>query len=483
VTSKRDLTSGAPSIHNLSILIKDRKLSPYDLMTDCLERIKKLDSLFRAFVSIIPEDVLLDKVKKIEKSILNGNYIGPLHGIPYSVKDMMHAKGLKCTAGSMIYANRISKKSAILVRRLDNQGAIMIGTNNLNEFASGITGKNSVFGDSKNPYDPSRISGGSSGGSAVAVSTGMVAFAIGTDTGGSVRVPAALCGVVGFKPAYQSVSMDGIIPLAPSLDHIGIITRTVADSFLIYDIVSKRDTYSTSTELKGNNHDHRAEEDDDVNNVPIIGCPKDYFVDILDESVRTNFEKFLVTLQYGGFPTRKIHFKKSYNYYPSWKIIRLYEAAKVYTQDLQEDSGQISQNVKNMLIEGNRISESDYQDAKSVIRNIKKDFDLVFEKQCELLVLPTVPIVAPKLRQIFYINKSREEDGDRLLTRDLLLRNTMIFNSIGYPAVSIPLNRPSKDNPFDLPVGLQLVSTPSNQKILRIIGEKFEKLLWQISKA
>ncbi|MDR4492219.1 MAG: amidase [Candidatus Nitrosocosmicus sp.] len=483
MTNKRDLISGAPSIHNLSTLIKDRKFSPYDLMTDCIDRIKKLDPLFRSFISIIPEDVLLDKAKKIEKSILNGNYIGPLHGIPYSVKDIVHAKGLKCTAGSMIYVNRMSKKSAILVRRLDNQGAIMIGTNNLNEFASGITGKNSVFGDSKNPYDPSRISGGSSGGSAVAVSTGMVAFAIGTDTGGSVRVPSALCGVVGFKPAYQSVSMDGIIPLAPSLDHIGIITRTVADSFLIYDIISKRNTYSASTVLKGNNHDHRPQEDDDVNNVPIIGYPKDYFVDNLDESVRTNFEKFLVTLQYGGFPTRKIHFKNSYNYYPSWKTIRLYEAAKVHTKDLQEDSGQLSQNVKNMLIEGNRISESDYQDAKSVIRNIKKDFDLVFEKQCELLVLPTVPIVAPKLRQIFYINKKGGEDGDRSLTRDLLLRNTMIFNSIGFPAISIPLNRSSKDNPFDLPVGLQLVSAPSNQKILRIAGEKFEKLLWQISKA
>jgi aspartyl-tRNA(Asn)/glutamyl-tRNA(Gln) amidotransferase subunit A len=277
--------------------------------------------------------------------------------------------------------------------------------------------------------------------------------------------------------------MDGIIPLAPSLDHIGIITRTVADSFLIYDIISKRKKYSVRTVLKENNLDHRDREGDDVNNVPIIGYPKDYFVDILDESVRTNFEKFLVTLQYGGFPTRKIHFKNSYNYYPSWKTIRLYEAAKVHAKDLQEDSGQISQNVKNMLIEGSRISESDYQDAKSVIRNIKKNFDLVFEKQCDLLVLPTVPIVAPNLRQIFYINKKEGEEGDRLLTRDLLLRNTMIFNSIGFPAISIPLNRPSKDNLFDLPVGLQLVSAPSNQRILRILGEKFEKLLWQISKA
>lgn len=469
-----------PSIHNLSPLIKDRILSPYDLIVSCLERIRKLDSLLRAFVSILPEDVLLDKAKKSEKLILHNKYIGPLHGIPYSVKDMIHTKGLRCTAGSKIDSNRVSKKNALLVRRLNKQGAILIGTNNLNEFASGITGKNSVFGDSKNPHDLSRISGGSSGGSAVAVSTGMVAFAIGTDTGGSVRVPSSLCGIVGLKPTYNSISMKGILPLAPSLDHVGIIARTVADSFLIYDKICKKRKFG----LNGMLEEYSLSETDefDVDLIPTLGYPRNYFVDIMDEEVRKNFEKFLKTLQFAGYPTREIHFRKSDKYYPTWKTVRLFEAAQVNAKHLQVDSGQISEYVKRMLIEGTRISAKDYREAKSVIKVIKKDFELIFEKQCDIIILPTVPILAPKLRQVFNGNEERKGSGNKMLTRDLLLRNTVLFNSIGFPAMSMPISRPNNDDDSSfLPVGLQLVSSPQNQRILKIMGEKFEKLLWQAS--
>lgn len=487
MTSKQDLTSGMPAIHNLAPLIKDRRLSPYDLIVECLDRIKKFNSLFRAFVSIFPDDILLDRAAKSEKLILHHKYIGPLHGIPFSIKDIMHTKGVKCTAGSTIDANHISKKSALLVRRLDKQGAILIGTNNLNEFASGITGKNSVFGDSKNPYDLSRISGGSSGGSAVAVSTGMVAFAIGTDTGGSVRVPSSLCGVVGLKPTFDSVSLKGVLPLAPSLDHIGVIARTVADSFLVYEAICRKRKYCLNTTLKEmtlTQHDADYDVDDEKNSAVVtIGYPQNYFVDILDKEVQINFEKFLTTLQFGGYPTRKIHFKKSINYYPSWKVVRLYEAAKVHAKHLQQDSGQISENVRKMLIEGSRINEKDYQVAKSVIKIIKKDFYSIFEKQCDVMVLPTVPILAPKLRQVFHGNDEEEENGNKILTRDILLRNTVVFNSIGFPAISIPINRPRKDKSLYLPVGLQLVSTPSNQGILKMMGEKFEKLIWQTRSA
>lgn len=478
VTSKLDLTRETASIHNLSVLLKDRRLSPYDLISGCLDRIKRLDSLFRTFVSIFPEDVLLEKAKESEKSILNHKYIGPLHGIPYSVKDIMNVEGLRRTAGSSIDSNNISQKNAVLIRRLNKQGAILIGTNNLNEFASGITGKNSVFGDTKNPYDLSRISGGSSGGSAVAVSTGMVVFAIGTDTGGSIRVPSSLCGVVGLKPTYNSVPVKGILPLAPSLDHVGIIGRTVADAFLIYDAICRKTKCGLKTTFREKTFN---QEDESHNSVTIIGYPQNYFIDILDEKVRTEFEKFLKTLQFGGYLTRKIHFKESDDYYSSWKTVRLYEATKVHSKHLREDSGQISENVKKMLIEGSRISKRDYQDAKMVIQTIKKYFSILFKKQCDLLVSPTVPILAPKLRQIFYGNDEDVNKDNGKLVRDMLLRNTVVFNSIGFPAMSIPINRPRKDDSPCLPVGLQLVSKPSNQRTLKKMGEKFEKLLWQIS--
>jgi aspartyl-tRNA(Asn)/glutamyl-tRNA(Gln) amidotransferase subunit A len=186
-----------------------------------------------------------------------------------------------------------------------------------------------------------------------------------------------------------------------------------------------------------------------------------------------------------GHQTRKIHFKRSADYYSSWKTIRLYEAAKVHTKHLQKDSGQISEDVKKMLIEGSRIGKKDYQKAKSMVHVIKKYFDFIFKKQCDLLLLPTVPILAPKLRQIFIgnnnDNNNNETDDNKIPIRDLLLRNTIVFNSIGFPALNIPVNRPIKDEPFYLPVGLQLVSTPSNQRILKMIGEIFEKILWQTS--
>lgn len=159
----------------------------------------------------------------------------------------------------------------------------------------------------------------------------------------------------------------------------------------------------------------------------------------------------------------------------------MYEAAKVHTKHLKKDAGQISENVKKMLIEGSRIGEKDYQEAKSIIKIIKKDFYSIFEKQCDLIVLPTVPILAPKLRQVFYDNWGRENNNNKMLTRDLLLRNTILFNSIGFPAMSIPMTRPNKGDLNYLPLGLQLVSAPSNKRILKIIGEKFEKLFWQTS--
>ena len=155
-----------------------------------------------SFITVRDEDEIFEFAERCDKRVNQNDLLHPLHGIPYSIKDMIHAKHLKFTAGSRFYSNYVSNTTALIVKILNKKGAILIGTNNLNEFASGITGKNSIYGDSKNPWDLSRISGGSSGGSAVAVVSGMVVFSLGTDTGGSVRVPASLCGLVGMKPTF-----------------------------------------------------------------------------------------------------------------------------------------------------------------------------------------------------------------------------------------------------------------------------------------
>ena len=203
---------------------------PVDLVNVCLSRIKKLNPILNSFITVIDEQLIYKQAEISEKEIKQGNYFGPLHGIPFSVKDMFYAKGIRFTAGSRIFTNYISQVDATAVKRMKKAGAILLGSNNLNEFASGIDGKNPFYGDSKNPWDQERISGGSSGGSAVAVATGMAMVSLGTDTGGSIRVPSALCGVVGLKPTYDLISKNNVFPLSPSLDHVGCITKSVWDA-------------------------------------------------------------------------------------------------------------------------------------------------------------------------------------------------------------------------------------------------------------
>jgi aspartyl-tRNA(Asn)/glutamyl-tRNA(Gln) amidotransferase subunit A len=240
---------GSPifSIKRLSEKINCGDISPTELIEVSLNKIKKLDPILNAFITVIERDELFRQAQIAEKEISQGRYRGPLHGIPFSIKDIIHAKGIRCTAGSKILSDYVPKFSASVVRRMKKAGAILIGTNNLNEFASGITGLNPFYGSSKNPWDIIRLSGGSSGGSAVAVSTGMVLFSLGTDTGGSIRVPASLCGVVGLKPTYGRISLNNIFPLAPTLDHAGCITKSVWDAAAVLEYVAGWDALDATS--------------------------------------------------------------------------------------------------------------------------------------------------------------------------------------------------------------------------------------------
>src|ERR671930_930389 len=237
----KKLKSSLLSLRQLSDGIKSGEISPVDLIEVCLDRIKKFNPILNAFITVIDEETLYDQSQIAEREIKHGKYYSPLHGIPFSIKDIFYAKGVRFTAGSKIFSNYISSADATAVKRIKKAGAILIGTNNLNEFASGITGINYFYGSSKNPWDISRISGGSSGGSAVAVATGMVPISLGTDTGGSVRVPSSLCGVVGMNPTYGRISKHNVFPLSPSLDHVGCITRSAWDTALVMEHIAGRD--------------------------------------------------------------------------------------------------------------------------------------------------------------------------------------------------------------------------------------------------
>ncbi len=297
MVKKSKLSSSLFSINQIAQRIETGDISPVDLVDICLRRIKKLNPILNSFITIVNEQQIYNQAEISEKEIKKGNYISPLHGIPFSIKDMFYARGIRFTAGSKIFTNYISKVDANSVKRMKNAGAILIGCNNLNEFASGITGKNPFYGDSKNPWDSRRISGGSSGGSAVAVATGMTLFSLGTDTGGSIRVPSALCGVVGLKPTYNLVSKKKVFPLSPSLDHVGCITKSVEDASIVLEFLCKKNSLNKNKENKKRSLFMNLE--NFKNKKIVLGIPENYFFDFLDadvEEIFYNFERKCITL-------------------------------------------------------------------------------------------------------------------------------------------------------------------------------------------
>src|SRR5215210_4751544 len=275
-----DLFPPLSSIKEIANEIKNGDLSPVDLAEICLGLVKKINPVLNAFITVIDEQTIRKQAQICEKEIKQGNYRGPLHGIPYSIKDIFYAKGVKCTAGSKILANYIPKEDATVITKMRKAGAILIGTNNLNEFASGITGVNPFYGSSKNPWDETRISGGSSGGSAVAVATGMAFFSLGTDTGGSIRVPASLCGVVGLKPTYGLISKHNVLPLSPSLDHVGCITRSVWDAAAVLECIVGRNVSDSASVARKRISSYTKIIEGKRCKKNVIGTPLKYFFDV-----------------------------------------------------------------------------------------------------------------------------------------------------------------------------------------------------------
>ena len=234
------------TIRELSKLILAREISPVELIEAELEQINKLNPKLNAFITVL-EDSARKDAKHAESMIIKGKYRGPLHGIPISLKDLIYVEGVRSTSGSKILSDFVPHYDSTVVKRLREAGAIIIGMNNTHEFACGITNINPFYGSSKNPWDPTRMSGGSSGGSAVAVSAGMASASIGTDTSGSIRVPSSLCGIFGLKPTYGRVSKYGVMELAPSIDHIGPMTRSAWDAAAILQVIAGYDELDNST--------------------------------------------------------------------------------------------------------------------------------------------------------------------------------------------------------------------------------------------
>lgn len=461
------------TIKDLSKLISSREISCLEVIDATIERIEKLNPKLNAFITVLDQSARKE-AKHADSLIKQGKYLGPLHGIPISFKDLIYVKGVKSTSGSKILADFIPNYDSTVTGKLRRAGAIIVGTNNTHEFACGITNINPHYGSSKNPWDAARMSGGSSGGSAVAVSSGMSLASIGTDTSGSIRVPSSLCGIFGLKPTYGRVSKYGVMPLAPSIDHIGPLARSAWDIAAVLQVIAgydKRDASSarvrvpdylkeiSSSDKRSNNRSSKRFK---------LGIPKQFFFDIIEPKVMEIFREFVDKLHGCGIITiSNVDVPATDKIFETWKAIRLGESAATHDEWMASSRrGDYGEDVIKMLQKGQEITAVHYIKALHRWRQEIKDAFLKAMAEYDALLVPTTIIPAPFLDQ-----KEVSIEGKTTEVYFSLSRLTTVFDITGLPALNIPAGLIDSK----LPVGVQLVGRPFEESSMLKIAYKYER--------
>jgi aspartyl-tRNA(Asn)/glutamyl-tRNA(Gln) amidotransferase subunit A len=417
--------------------LRNRKLSPVELTKDYLARIEKLDKVLNSFITVT-EELALRRAREAEAEIQRGKWRGPLHGIPIALKDLIDVAGTKTTAASAQFKDRIAQEDAEITQRLQTAGAVLLGKNNLHECAYGGSSLISYYGEPRNPWDKGRITGGSSGGSAAAVAAGLCMAAIGTDTAGSVREPPALCGVVGLKPTYGRVSVRGVIPLSPSLDHVGPIARGVADAAVILQAIAGYDANDPyCADVAVDDYVTRVEE---LPKRVRIGVPRKVFYEDFDPEVSTAVEHALGVLRGMASEFREIQLD-----IPTDRTLQAAESY-AYHRELVSRSPELYQpETLRRIRNGENTTPEEVERAKQELRRIRKEIEHVFT-DIDFLVTPATPIPAPAIEEL-------KRNPEELRPRELvLLRNTRPFNVWGVPAISVPCGFTQAG----LPIGLQI---------------------------
>jgi aspartyl-tRNA(Asn)/glutamyl-tRNA(Gln) amidotransferase subunit A len=436
------------SITTIAPLLRAGTVSPVDLVRGCLTRIDGRPEL-NAFITVMRERALADAVVA-EQEIRAGHYLGPLHGVPVSVKDLIDVAGTPTTAGSAL-PPRYPRADAPVVTRLREAGAILIGKTNLHEFAFGTTSEESAFGPVRHPLDPSRSPGGSSGGAAVALVEGMCFGSVGTDTGGSVRIPSAACGTVGLKPCPNELSCEGVVALSTTLDHVGPMTRTVADAAVMFHAMQAR------TPLHGLRPARAA-------GPRVLGVPEPYFCERLDPGVRQALARALDTLRHAGYEIRSVAIEHAARTADVYVHIVLPEASWYHAPTIDVHAERYSPEVRVRLQMGRYILAQDYVRAMFLRGVLTRAVNRALEG-CDALLLPTLPIPAPPLGAA-----SIDVDGQKEPVRAAMLRLTQLFNITGHPAIALPAGRTGDG----WPVSLQLVGAQNDTEGLLALAAEAE---------
>ncbi|MCH8206722.1 MAG: aspartyl/glutamyl-tRNA amidotransferase subunit A [Chloroflexi bacterium] len=450
------------SIAEAAELIAGRELSPVEIIDAHLERVERTDRQLNSFITLL-RDESIAAAKRAEKAVLSGQDLGPLHGIPIGLKDLYDVKGVPTTVGSKILRGFVPRTDAAVTERFNEAGAIILGKLQMHEFALGGTSVNPHDGPAHNPWDTDCVTGGSSGGSGSAVASGQCMGALGSDTGGSVRIPSTLCGIVGLKPTFGRVSRYGVYPLSHSLDTVGPMTRTVRDAALVLNVIAGHDPRDPSSSSRPT-EDYTASLDEGVRGVR-IGVPKEYFFDVVDAEVERAVSKAARVLEGLGASVDQVSIPVLEHTIPISSTILLAEAAAVHMEHLRQRPDDIGTDVRGRLQQGALTSATDYikaQQARTVfnrqVADAMQDYDL--------LLAPTAPVTAPRIDQTTVVVGDTEES-----VLALLPRLTRAFNICGIPTVSVPCGF----SQAGMPIGMQLAGRPFDEATVLRVAHAYEQ--------
>ena len=446
-------TAARIGVAKLSRLYESGAVSPVEVVEHTLRRIDRLDPQVNSYVTVTAEHALA-QARQAEEEIHAGRKRGPLHGVPYAAKDLLDTRGIRTTIGSQLMVDNVPERDAAIIRRLSDAGAVMVGKAGLHEWVYGITSTNPHFGAIRNPWDLERIPGGSSGGSTAALAAGLCSFSIGSDTGGSIRIPAALCGVAGLKPTFGTVNREGAYPLADTLDTLGPFGLCVEDLALVHAVIA--DEVPPRVEFAGG--EPRLEG-------VTVGLPNSFYWENLVPDVDRATRAALKVFESLGAELREVPVPDIEVMNRVQLITLKAEASSVHRRLLEEHADDIGGDVRTLLEQGCEVRATEYLEAQRERLILCREFEAAF-KQADVLAMPAVPIPTAHIGQ-----KEIEVLGRRENVRMATTRNIRSMNLPGVPVVSVPCGF----HEDSLPIGLQIAGPRFGEAAALTVAHAYEQ--------
>ena len=454
------------TISELAPRIASREVSPVEVTEAALARADRLQPKLNSFITLLHERAM-ERARELESEVAEGKYRGPLHGIPIGIKDNLATRGIRTTVGSLVLSDNVPEEDARVVTLCEEAGAIILGKENLEEFAAGATSNNPHYGAGHNPWGLDHIPGGSSGGGGANVASGVTFASLGTDLGGSVRLPGTFCGVVGLKQTFGRVSQRGLLVTSFNGDHIGPMTRSVADSALVLQAIAGYDPLDPST-VPVPVPDYLEQVGQDLAGLT-AGIPSNYFFDEVDSEVEAAVRNAIAALQELGVQVREVSLP-SMEYVGALRAASLADSIVTHEPYLTSDRDKYGPNVIYRTLAGQFVLGRDYSRALKVQRLIKEEYARVLQ-EVDFLVTPTAPIPAPRIDAV-----DLELNGETHRVRGpgsgFISRNTSPMNGNGLPAITVPCGFSGEG----LPIGVQFIGSPFDERLLFRVAAGYEQV-------